>query len=765
MTTLSPLNRFIVFVLVGGMFASLAFFAAQRTAKFWKAPFVRFARAGRSIQSLVLAGLIAVTALGGGKTNDPPLRALGDVDPPRVVANPPAWFVSLGYPVTDADANGIPDCWEKWTHTTGMADDDDPDGDGLTNYDEFESQTDPIRADTDGDGLDDGMELEGLAAGIADLDPLVPATFAADEPDADDDGVPDIWEESDIAFFDGVDPDGFPWGVDVPEPAATNYDVRLSVSTSRHAALSWSTGESLLLPPCTNLALRLRLCADEDRYVALSPHPAGGSAVGLWKAELAADWSAERMQETEGNRVRTAAGTIVDAESGTSRFVGVLDGTVPPAVRGPIPSRGGPRDETGWWFRRKSVEIFGTGYCAIHGPGLVVTAACEKVSLPLEWSIPGRGTITNGGFEFVPGNHGWESASTEVVCTKRDGKSRILLQARARYDAVPCGQPQTNIVGACWFSSHDPDDPSDHEPRVEEHVVRYFQNCPPTTNVTVVAGFTHETAILWVRNLVRITTGDPRDDETDHCMARDWVKNGSFDLMDFVASETIPFMDQISFSVDAAPAKHMLPFGSKPRRYHPMAFHVEMRLNGESRSLDRMWLVVNHPLTRPGFNQWLAANTNDLSWAARLPKPYACIVLTTNAAGVVSAVDPEPGAPGLWTKPSSTKESFLHHDAEWEMRAYGNSEGHGNQACYDGIGKLIESGISGGTADFSPGFWDTVNSHVENDVNPFLDAVHLDGNPGDTTRMNDVSRPCLRQGSAIDSYIFCRPVVKPLSSP
>ena len=179
MTTLSPLNRFIVFVLVGGMFASLAFFAAQRTAKFWKAPFVRFARAGRSIQSLVLAGLIAVTALGGGKTNDPPLRALGDVDPPRVVANPPAWFVSLGYPVTDADANGIPDCWEKWTHTTGMADDDDPDGDGLTNYDEFESQTDPIRADTDGDGLDDGMELEGLAAGVADLDPLVPATFAA----------------------------------------------------------------------------------------------------------------------------------------------------------------------------------------------------------------------------------------------------------------------------------------------------------------------------------------------------------------------------------------------------------------------------------------------------------------------------------------------------------------------------------------------------------------------------------------------------------
>ena len=99
------------------------------------------------------------------------------------------------------------------------------------------------------------------------------------------------------------------------------------------------------------------------------------------------------------------------------------------------------------------------------------------------------------------------------------------------------------------------------------------------------------------------------------------------------------------------------------------------------------------------------------------------------------------------------------------MRAYGNAEGNGNQACYDGNGKLIESGMAGGTADYYPGFWDTVNSHVDNDVNPFLDAVHLDGNPGDTTGMNDVSRPCIHQGDASDAYIFCRPIVKPLSSP
>ena len=198
MTGLSPLDRLLLFASVGGMFASLAFYAAARTAKYWKRPFVRFARESRTVQAIVLAGLLAVTALGGGKTNAPPLRL-----PPRTVRTIPAedlpvWFVALGYPATDADESGIPDCWEKWTHTRGFAADADPDGDGLANLAEFEAQTDPIRADTDGDGIDDATELAGLAAGVADLDPLAPATFAANEPDADGDGIPDLrldhWE-------------------------------------------------------------------------------------------------------------------------------------------------------------------------------------------------------------------------------------------------------------------------------------------------------------------------------------------------------------------------------------------------------------------------------------------------------------------------------------------------------------------------------------------------------------------------------------------
>ena len=49
-----------------------------------------------------------------------------------------------------------------------------------------------FRADTGGDGIDDATELAGLAAGVADLDPLAHATFVANEPDTDEDGIPDL---------------------------------------------------------------------------------------------------------------------------------------------------------------------------------------------------------------------------------------------------------------------------------------------------------------------------------------------------------------------------------------------------------------------------------------------------------------------------------------------------------------------------------------------------------------------------------------------
>ncbi|MCK5018023.1 MAG: hypothetical protein KAS32_13285, partial [Candidatus Peribacteraceae bacterium] len=78
----------------------------------------------------------------------------------------------------DSDDDGMDDAWEVeyGTQPKVKDDDSDPDGDGLTNYEEYnrqspatgtpviswESYTYPMNADSDNDGIDDGVELSGF---------------------------------------------------------------------------------------------------------------------------------------------------------------------------------------------------------------------------------------------------------------------------------------------------------------------------------------------------------------------------------------------------------------------------------------------------------------------------------------------------------------------------------------------------------------------------------------------------------------------------
>jgi streptogramin lyase len=107
----------------------------------------------------------------------------------------------------DSDLDGLPDYWER-RYGLDPADPADaaidPDGDLLSQLDEYEVGTDPTATDTDADGLLDGLEV--LLYRTDPLDPDTDADGLSDGaeiaehgsdpllPDTDADGIPDGWE-------------------------------------------------------------------------------------------------------------------------------------------------------------------------------------------------------------------------------------------------------------------------------------------------------------------------------------------------------------------------------------------------------------------------------------------------------------------------------------------------------------------------------------------------------------------------------------------
>jgi hypothetical protein len=110
-------------------------------------------------------------------------------------------------PVTDSDNDGLNDAWERLNGLTVGIDDsaEDPDRDGLTNVGEFNADTNPQVADTDGDTLSDGDEVN-----VHHTNPI--------RVDTDGDGLNDNLElevhQTDPLLRD-TDSDGFSDGLEV----------------------------------------------------------------------------------------------------------------------------------------------------------------------------------------------------------------------------------------------------------------------------------------------------------------------------------------------------------------------------------------------------------------------------------------------------------------------------------------------------------------------------------------------------------------------
>ena len=123
--------------------------------------------------------------------------------PPRSFPWAHTTMALLTVPANDADADGLDDDWET-SHGLDPAVDDseqDPDQDGSNNLREFERHTDPHKADTDGDGLADGIE-SGSGIYVDASDPgTSPIRF-----DTDGDGLSDGVENPSLPFLDASQP-------------------------------------------------------------------------------------------------------------------------------------------------------------------------------------------------------------------------------------------------------------------------------------------------------------------------------------------------------------------------------------------------------------------------------------------------------------------------------------------------------------------------------------------------------------------------------
>ena len=619
---------------------------------------------------------------------------------------------------------------------------DDHDGDGLSTYDEVMLYgTNPNLIDTDGDGLSDYDEIF-----VYGTDPVEPQNYNIYEPDENSNGIIDFWEESGL-FYGFVDSneDGFDDRLEAQLPSANsnNVDVLVTVITSRSTALTW--GNDALVLTAGTWRVRLRLPLNENTTVALKQPT---TATGPWRAALSWQWHPERHDDV-GLRIISGSTLFLQGQESDATLATILG-----AIQAPQPATAKP---PAMWLTPYTQLYFLTGhlkienpannFCLRHQRGSLILQAKSAITVqkPLHWyySDAQADTAPSGIGDTFAANRGGM-----VYCFENGGHPCTISKHLFDIGWVhiyDCGPPQTNILAAADLPDHTP--VTLEETETIHHCAR--------TNLNVYVGFGHNN--VNTSNLVLIATHTEESyQRTQHCLGVVWAENGSLDLASLLADNAQPYLNKLKFTANGATvAGGILNYGLEPNDMRPTIFYIETVYKDNDNTLDRLWIVINSRDTNDEFDTWHNRNSSDVAWLETLPSPFHAIVVDNND----NIEDPEPAAPNLWEAPRRVRQqSFLHHDAVYEMRSRAIIDGHGHQATYNATGGIITVTIAAGTADFaSPTSQWRLRQHIIEDVNPYIRALQLDGNPCIPNYRNDLNRPCLYEKTHVEFYFQVRP--------